>query len=231
MTYLMSDIHGDYENFCEMLEMIGFSDSDKLYILGDLIDRGEENLKLLQKVRNSQNIVLLKGNHELFAEMYLDGSISGRRWDSWGGRNTRKEFDKLSENELEEWQDYFYGLSKLEELTVNGERLLLTHTGYVYGCSAYNDDGTLCAVKTVQRALAKNEFAYLTSNDLYKMQPEKEWDATLIVGHCPIGLMEKQEGIVTFAKNYINLDAGNGYRDREGRLACYCPETGKMWYI
>ncbi|WP_162607553.1 metallophosphoesterase [Lachnoclostridium sp. An181] len=231
MTYLMSDIHGDYENFCRIREMAGVSDDDKLYILGDLIDRGEKNLKLLGEVRNCPNIVLLKGNHELFAEMYLDGSISGRRWDSWGGKSTRKELDKLSSKEAEELQDYFYWLPKMEKITCEGKQWILTHTGYVYGCSAYNENGTINTEKTIQKAMAKNEFNYLTSNDLYEMNPEKEWDTTLIVGHYPVGLMRKNEGIVTFEKNYINLDAGNGYRSKGGRLACYCLETGEVWYV
>ena len=39
-TYVMSDIHGMADLFKRMLEQIGFSDEDTLYILGDMIDRG-----------------------------------------------------------------------------------------------------------------------------------------------------------------------------------------------
>lgn len=35
MTYVMSDIHGCFREYCEMLGKLAFSDSDTLYIVGD----------------------------------------------------------------------------------------------------------------------------------------------------------------------------------------------------
>ena len=47
MTYVMSDIHGQYDKYLAMLDKIAFSDDDTLYILGDVLDRGEEPVELL----------------------------------------------------------------------------------------------------------------------------------------------------------------------------------------
>lgn len=47
MIYVMSDIHGEYEKYIKMLELINFSDEDELYILGDIVDRGKEPVKVL----------------------------------------------------------------------------------------------------------------------------------------------------------------------------------------
>lgn len=47
MTYVMSDIHGCYREYREMLEKIVFSDADTLYILGDVVDRGPQVAELL----------------------------------------------------------------------------------------------------------------------------------------------------------------------------------------
>ena len=41
MHYVVSDIHNDYQKFCELLKMIEFSKEDKLFILGDLFDRSD----------------------------------------------------------------------------------------------------------------------------------------------------------------------------------------------
>ena len=41
-TYVMSDIHGMSHLLEEMLEKIRFSAEDRLYILGDMIDRGPD---------------------------------------------------------------------------------------------------------------------------------------------------------------------------------------------
>ena len=62
--YAMSDIHGRYEKFNKMLEKIHFSDNDTLYILGDIIDRGEDGIKILADVMEKENVILLMGNHE-----------------------------------------------------------------------------------------------------------------------------------------------------------------------
>lgn len=64
MTYLISDIHGEYELFMRLLEKVGFSDSDKLIICGDLIDKGTESVKLLKTVFGMQNAYCIMGNHE-----------------------------------------------------------------------------------------------------------------------------------------------------------------------
>ena len=49
MHYVVSDIHNDYQKFCELLKMIEFSKEDKLFILGDLFDRSDYNPNLWQK--------------------------------------------------------------------------------------------------------------------------------------------------------------------------------------
>ena len=40
-VYALSDLHGHYEALLAMLKKIAFSDSDRLYILGDCNDRDE----------------------------------------------------------------------------------------------------------------------------------------------------------------------------------------------
>jgi predicted phosphodiesterase len=43
MTYYISDIHGCYGTFMELMEKIQFTPpADTLYVLGDAIDRGEQ---------------------------------------------------------------------------------------------------------------------------------------------------------------------------------------------
>ena len=40
MNYVISDIHGCYEQYIKLLDKIHFSERDTLYLLGDLVDRG-----------------------------------------------------------------------------------------------------------------------------------------------------------------------------------------------
>ncbi len=39
-TYVISDIHGEYERFMELLEEIELKDTDTLYVLGDVFRPG-----------------------------------------------------------------------------------------------------------------------------------------------------------------------------------------------
>ena len=67
MTYAVSDIHGYYEKYLAMLEKIRFSENDTLYVLGDVIDRGGEGIRILQDIMERSNVKMLMGNHEKMA--------------------------------------------------------------------------------------------------------------------------------------------------------------------
>ena len=66
-TYVISDIHGEYEKFLELLKRIDLKESDTLYILGDVVDRGPHPIKVLQKLMEMPNAIMMVGNHELMA--------------------------------------------------------------------------------------------------------------------------------------------------------------------
>lgn len=72
-TYVMSDIHGCYQEFLTMLDKIGFSDTDQLVIAGDCIDRGSQSYEMLKWMEERPaNIRLIRGNHEEEFTAYVD---------------------------------------------------------------------------------------------------------------------------------------------------------------
>ena len=110
MIYVISDIHGDYHSFYKMLLKINFSSSDYLYILGDVVDKGSDNLYLLEFIRHMENACLVKGNHEYLFERYLQGTITASLWDACGGSATRSEADSLPEEKKRELLAYLKAL-------------------------------------------------------------------------------------------------------------------------
>ena len=64
MIYVMSDLHGCFEEYKRMLEKIDFKDSDILYILGDIVDRGSQSIEILQDMMLKSNVFPILGNHE-----------------------------------------------------------------------------------------------------------------------------------------------------------------------
>ena len=60
--YVMSDIHGEYEQFVELLGKINLKDEDTLYVLGDILDRGPHPIKVMRKLMEMPNAVCLVTN-------------------------------------------------------------------------------------------------------------------------------------------------------------------------
>lgn len=69
MRYIVSDIHGCYDEYMALLQKINFSEEDELYVLGDVVDRGPEPIKVLQDMMNRPNVIHILGNHDFI--MYI----------------------------------------------------------------------------------------------------------------------------------------------------------------
>ena len=41
MKYAVSDLHGCYDKYRKLLECLKLTENDSLYILGDIVDRGD----------------------------------------------------------------------------------------------------------------------------------------------------------------------------------------------
>ena len=67
-TFAIADIHGCCSTFCRLLERIGITRYDSLYLLGDYIDRGPDSRGVIEKIITLQHdgyqIHPLIGNHE-----------------------------------------------------------------------------------------------------------------------------------------------------------------------
>ena len=74
MIYAVSDIHGCYSQYEEILEKIAFSDEDTLYVLGDVLDRGPEPLRVLEDMAGRHNVI--------YGFIYIEESY---------GRNNRRQ--------------------------------------------------------------------------------------------------------------------------------------------
>lgn len=72
MTYCISDIHGEYDLFMKLLDKIKFSDSDRLIVCGDIIDKGKDSVKLAKYIFGMPNAQCIAGNHEYGFLKYYD---------------------------------------------------------------------------------------------------------------------------------------------------------------
>ena len=71
MIYVMSDLHGMVDKYKMMLEKLNLQPEDALFVLGDVIDKGEDGIKILADMRYRPNIYPVLGEHEYFAKKLL----------------------------------------------------------------------------------------------------------------------------------------------------------------
>lgn len=232
MVYVISDIHGEYEKFLRLLERIEFCDSDELYILGDIIDRGPEPIKLLQHIMTMPNAYLLLGNHEVVgadvlrklaveitqenADTHIDADtmLDMIEWQQNGGEITMKQFAALSTVEREDILDFFEEFGLVEVVDVNEKTFVLVHAGL----NGFSE---------------KKKFGDYTLAELTQMRPDYEKryfadpDVYIISGHTPTMAVSGKWEIYR-SHNNILIDCGAAFG---GRLACLCLDTDEEFYV
>ena len=113
-TYVVSDIHGQFDLFLKGLESVSFKDADHLWVIGDAIDRGPDGIRLLQYIMQHDNMDLIIGNHELMMLNSVDPDggkeFKGSDADLWivrnGGEQTYSRYCELPETERRELLDW-----------------------------------------------------------------------------------------------------------------------------
>lgn len=122
-TYAIGDIQGCYAPLAKMLDKIAFDPAaDRLWIVGDLVNRGPESLRVLRFLRDlgdAASIVL--GNHDLYLLMVAAGF---KRRD--GDDTLFQVLEAPDRDELIDW------LACLPLLKVHGEHVLV-HAGLLPG--------------------------------------------------------------------------------------------------
>lgn len=223
MNYVLSDIHGQYEIFMKMLDLLNLSDTDTLYILGDCIDRGPESYKVMEVVMQSKNMKMLLGNHEY---MMIDKFDDPRDFDKaylWamnGSGTTLNSFKKVSEEKIKEVIDFCKSLPIEFELNINGQDFKLVHGSYIPKKKGFSEESR----------------KYHTVWDRYSSYSNASTDAIVVFGHTPTSHYQKTEsGLCEIwqYKNLIGIDCGlaklaYGYKD--GQLGCLRLEDLKEFY-
>ena len=56
MTYVVSNLYGRFDKYEKLLKKINLKDSDVLYILGNIVDYGEDSIKLVNELSAQYNV-------------------------------------------------------------------------------------------------------------------------------------------------------------------------------
>lgn len=80
--YVVGDIHGMYSNLEKKLKEIGFDkEKDRLFSVGDLVDRGEESFMVKDYLKEKW-FFAVRGNHDEFVlrSFFKENGFSNERW-------------------------------------------------------------------------------------------------------------------------------------------------------
>lgn len=123
---LIGDVHGHYEGLCRLLDLISPTADDRLYFLGDLVDRGPSSASVVELVRQCR-YGALRGNHEDMMLLTFEGKqINPARlfvWSNSGGDETLASY--TSTDLLWEHLDWLHTVPLYEDL---GD-VLIVHAG------------------------------------------------------------------------------------------------------
>ncbi len=233
MTFVMSDIHGEYEKYIAMLEKINFKDTDTLYILGDVVDRGDRPIDVLLDMLSRPNVFPIIGNHEIMAvdilkklsvqitedtfASHIDKDFMSilLEYQQDGGEPTIKQFQQQDPENREVILEYLeeefvpYDFAK-----VNGKKFLLVHSGLGnFSIDKELDDYTLDELVNIRPDYDKK---YFDDDNIY-----------IVSGHTPtLSISGKAE--IYKSNNNICIDCGATF---DGRLSCLCLDTFEEFYV
>ena len=214
MIYVVSNIHGNYSKFKELLDKISFSDNDIMYVLGDIVDYGDESMEVVCDLSVRMNVYPVMGEHDALAYKMLSGFdemlkkggtpdaefiTEMQAWSKDGGDKTLASFRTLDEDMKEGVLDYLADMMPYEIAEAGDKKYLLVHAGIA------NFDP---------------EDFYSEALDMDKQYFSKTY---VVVGHTP-----SADGRIKYNGKNIAIDGGvaNG-----GSLACLCLDNGKEYYV
>ena len=234
MIYVTSDLHGCGVEILErLLEKADFGPEDYLFVLGDVIDRGDHGAELLLWLTQQPNMQLILGNHEamlmackfLFDEVteeslaYLTGEKLkvANNWFHNGGYVTMNGLARLQREDpelLEGMWEYLDDAPLYEMLEVSKRKFLLVHSG----------------LDNYEKGKPIEDYSV---HDLLWARPHSETkyeeDYIVIFGHTPTEFFGQQyKGRWCKGHRWVCIDTGAAMG---GTPMLMRLEDGKSWYI
>ena len=230
MHYVISDIHGCYDEYRLLLEKIEFCEADKLYVLGDAVDRGPAPIRVVQDLMKRQNVTYMLGNHDYLFDFFVRKlglemrfkrstkylKIDYTLWLEDGGSITNDQFLRLPLKERRDIAAFLKQAPLYKEVEIDRVHYVLVHAGI----ENYKPEKKLHAYTAGEFLEGRTDYSQPLFSDNHKI---------LVTGHTPTPYFRADHKAEIFIGNgHIAVDCGAVYG---GRLAAYCFETKECFYV
>lgn len=231
MIYVIGDIHGNKDKYDEILAKLSPADTDAVFVLGDVIDVGDNSIEILQDMMYRANIYPVLGEHEYMAKKLLPlimqaktldeakAMLSGEnaemldKWLTMKSEKTVSDFLKLGDEDKESIIDYLSEFQAYEEVQAGGKTFVLAHAGI----NGFDETKDLEDYSEEDFVFAQTDYSKIYFKNKY-----------LITGHTPtVAINQKLMGKVYSKNGHIAIDCGAAYG---GRLAAICLDALKLYY-
>ncbi len=223
--FAMGDIHGRFDRLSSVFNKIKFDpEQDFMILLGDYIDRGNENLHCLQwamKMSELKNVVALRGNHEqMMLTFYVMQTFESAIWIPNGGNRTKAEMDEWLQNDPEflikalkfiKKRPFYY------QMFIDGKEYIFVHAGLKPGVPLENQEPD--SLLWIREEFYNNYYG----------------DAEVVCGHTPTpyfgtieGVEDRDPYVPIRLPNKITLMDTGSFLPR-GRISCINILTGEIW--
>ncbi|MXP67167.1 bis(5'-nucleosyl)-tetraphosphatase (symmetrical) ApaH [Pantoea sp. Aalb] len=161
-TYLIGDIHGCYDELCDLLSQVNFQPKqDELWLTGDLVGRGPNSLEVLRYIKSLGNCVrLVLGNHDLRLISIHSGICREKTQDFLTTLLNDKNINELI---------YWLRCQPLIQVD-NKKKILMTHAGIT---PQWDLETAKSCAHEVETILASNSYWLLLHNIMYNYTPNK----------------------------------------------------------
>lgn len=203
--YAVGDIHGEFGKLYVALKAMGFDEAkDRLFSVGDLVDRGCCSGEALHWL-NKPWFFAVKGNHEWFASLYVDGEMDYITYAMNGGAWLME----LAENDQKVYATAFEQLPIAIEIVTSKGAVGIVHAD----CPFLRWEDFIAHIEEKTDPITEGDLCYqaIFSRDRYESGSEHfvEGIRALAVGHTTMG-KPKVLG------NVYYLDTG-GWRAEQGK--------------
>lgn len=223
-TYVVGDLHGGLKALQQVLKKVPLQPEDTLIFLGDYVDGWSDSaatVGFLMELKQKQNCIFIRGNHDDLVMQYLKGKEMSENWVKHGGQSSKDGYAALTTKEKEQHIAFYEGL---HDYHIDSANRMFCHAGFQnqngpeaewYSTAFYWDRTLWEMVCAMDASLKPGDLHYPKRLSLY---------SEIYIGHTPVTKIGSTTPVQR--ANVWNIDTGAAFM---GPVTIIDVDTKQYW--